>query len=166
MNNENVKDFLEANIKKNMSNFNFNRYIELPQVIIKPNDVFYFTEKIGKPNFFGNKVVEREVFFLEKNKFRILDGKIICIRGADPGYDFIFDHQISGLITEYGGANSHMSIRCSELNIPAAIGVGTISFEKIIQSRKVNLDPIAKKLVFYDENLNYSDNQGSIQKPI
>ena len=38
-----------------------------------------------------------------------------------------------------------MSIRCSELNIPAAIGVGTISFEKIIQSRKVNLDPIAKK---------------------
>ena len=146
LNNENVKDFLEANIQKNMSDFNFNRYIELPQVIIKPNDVFYFTEKIGKPNFFGNKVVEREVFFLEKNKFRILDGKIICIRGADPGYDFIFDHQISGLITEYGGANSHMSIRCSELNIPAAIGVGSISFEKIIQSRKVNLDPIAKKI--------------------
>ena len=40
---------------------------------------------------------------------------MICIRGADPGYDFIFNHKILGLITEYGGANSHMSIRCSEL---------------------------------------------------
>lgn len=146
LNNENVKDFLETNIKKNTIDFEFNKYVELPQIIIKPNDVFYFTEKIGKPNFFGNKIVEKDVYFLEKNNFKVLDNKIICIKGADPGYDFIFDHQIAGLITEYGGANSHMSIRCSELNIPAAIGVGSISFNKIIKSKKVNLDPIAKKI--------------------
>ena len=66
MNNENVKDFLEANIKKNMSDFNFNRYIELPQVIIKPNDVFYFTEKIGKPNFWEQSCRTRGIFFLKK----------------------------------------------------------------------------------------------------
>ena len=146
LNNENVKDILETNIKKNTIDFEFNKYVELPQIIIKPNDVFYFTEKIGKPNFFGNKIVEKDIYFLEKNNFKVLDNKIICIKGADPGYDFIFDHQIAGLITEYGGANSHMSIRCSELNIPAAIGVGSISFNKIIKSKKVNLDPIAKKI--------------------
>ena len=38
-----------------------------------------------------------------------------------------------------------MSFRCSELNIPAAIGVGSIIFNNIIKS-KVNLDPIEKKI--------------------
>ena len=75
-----------------------------------------------------------------------MDNKIVCIRSADPGYDFIFNHKISGLITEYGGANSHMSIRCSELNIPAAIGTGSMNFNNIIQSKKIFLDPIAKKI--------------------
>jgi len=146
LNNESVKDVLESNIKKNSIDFNFNKYVELPQIIIKPDDVFYFTEKMGKPSFFGDKIVEKEIYYLEKNNFKLLDNKIICIRGADPGYDFIFDHQISGLITEYGGTNSHMSIRCSELNIPAAIGVGSITFNNIIKSKKVNLDPIGKKI--------------------
>lgn len=146
LNNESVKDVLESNIKKNSIDFNFNKYVELPQIIIKPDDVFYFTEKMGKPSFFGDKIVEKEIYYLEKNNFKLLDNKIICIRGADPGYDFIFDHQISGLITEYGGTNSHMSIRCSELNIPAAIGVGSITFNNLIKSKKVNLDPIGKKI--------------------
>jgi hypothetical protein len=146
LNNENVKDILESNIKKNIIDFDFNKYVELPQIIIKPDDVFYFTEKTGKPSFFGEKIVEKEIYYLEKNNFKILDNKVICIKGADPGYDFIFDHQISGLITEYGGANSHMSIRCSELNITAAIGVGSITFNNIIKSKKVNLDPVGKKI--------------------
>ncbi len=146
LNNKDVIDLLEKNIQENKQDFRFNQFIELPQVIIKPNDVFYFTEKSGKPNFFGNNIVESEIFFLDNNNFQNLDNKIICIRGADPGYDFIFDHKISGLITEYGGANSHMSIRCSELNISAAIGVGSINFNDIVNSKKVYLDPIAKKI--------------------
>ena len=39
-----------------------------------------------------------------------------------------------------------MSIRCSELNIPAAIGTGSINFNKIIENEKVYLDPITKKI--------------------
>ena len=146
LNNKNMKDLLEKNIKENIDDFKFNQFIELPQVIIEPNDVFYFTEKTGKPNFFGNNIVESKIHFLDSNNFKNLDNKIICIRGADPGYDFIFDHKISGLITEYGGANSHMSIRCSELGISAAIGVGSISFNEIVSSNKVYLDPVAKKI--------------------
>ena len=68
------------------------------------------------------------------------------IKNADPGFDYVFNHDIKGLITEYGGANSHMAIRCLELNIPAAIGVGKFQFEKIIKSKKIILDCVGKKI--------------------
>jgi len=146
LNNKSINKMLENNIKQNIEDFKFNQFIELPQVIINSDDAFYFSEKSINPNFFGNKSIESEIYFLENNNFKNLDNKIVCIRGADPGYDFIFDHKIVGLITEYGGANSHMSIRCSELNIPAAIGTGSINFNKIIENEKVYLDPITKKI--------------------
>ena len=66
----------------------------------------------------------------EKAKFiftRNLAGAIVCIPGADPGYDWIFSQGIAGLITAFGGANSHMAIRAAELGIPAVIGAGEIN---------------------------------------
>ena len=39
--------------------------------------------------------------------------------------------KIKGLITKYGGVNSHMAIRCAELSVPAAIGVGEVIYNKI-----------------------------------
>ena len=68
------------------------------------------------------------------------------INSADPGFDFIFNHDIKGLITEFGGANSHMSIRCSELNIPSAIGVGSNFFETLTKSKKIILNPTEEKI--------------------
>ena len=70
----------------------------------------------------------------------------MLIESADPGYDFLFSRNIRGLITKYGGVNSHMSIRCSELNIPAAIGVGEKKYNELLKSKIVNLDCITKKL--------------------
>ena len=35
----------------------------------------------------------------------------------------------------YGGSNSHMAIRCLELNLPAAIGVGKLNYENILRKR-------------------------------
>ena len=55
----------------------------------------------------------------------------MLLENADPGYDFIFSHKIKGLITRYGGANSHMSIRSLELGIPAIIGIGSKDFNLI-----------------------------------
>ena len=43
--------------------------------------------------------------------------KVVCIENADPGYDFLFSKNIKGLVTKYGGQNSHMAIRCPKLNI-------------------------------------------------
>ena len=52
----------------------------------------------------------------------------------------IFSQNIKGLITKYGGVNSHMSIRCEELNLPAVIGVGEENYEKIKNCTKVVLN--------------------------
>ena len=67
-------------------------------------------------------------------------GKIVIIEGADPGFDWIFSQKIAGLITKYGGANSHMAIRCAEFGLPAAIGCGEQKFEQLLKSNHVHLD--------------------------
>ena len=53
---------------------------------------------------------------------RAISNKIVLIERADPGYDFIFSSEILGIVTKYGGSNSHLALRCTELAIPAAIG--------------------------------------------
>ena len=72
----------------------------------------------------------------------------MCIDSADPGYDFIFLSNINGLITKYGGVNSHMSVRCTELKIPAAIGVGENKFSHIIKNKKIELNCETQKIEF------------------
>jgi phosphohistidine swiveling domain-containing protein len=69
-----------------------------------------------------------------------LEGKAILIESADPGYDWVFLHGIGALITCWGGANSHMAVRCKELGIPAAIGVGEVIFTRLQKGSVVYLD--------------------------
>lgn len=75
-----------------------------------------------------------------------LKNKIIIIEQADPGYDWIFLHGIAGLITKYGGTNSHMAIRCAELAVPAAIGCGDQLFKKLKKTNFIDLDCFSKKI--------------------
>ena len=66
------------------------------------------------PNFVTRKKIEGDYIYLDKLKnIRKLDNKIIVIENADPGYDWIFAYKILGLVTKFGGINSHMAIRCS-----------------------------------------------------
>ena len=53
---------------------------------------------------------------------------------------------IAGLVTTWGGANSHMAIRAGELGIPAVIGAGEILYEKWSKADIINLD-CGKQLV-------------------
>ena len=75
-----------------------------------------------------------------------IDGYIVLIKSADPGFDWIFSHDIRGLITMYGGANSHMAIRCAEFGLPAAIGCGKRLFETLIKAPVVELNCAARKV--------------------
>ena len=64
----------------------------------------------------------------------------MLLENADPGYDWLFTKNFKGLITKYGGVASHMSIRCSEVGIPAAIGCGEVLYEKMMRASEVMLD--------------------------
>jgi phosphoenolpyruvate-protein kinase (PTS system EI component) len=70
----------------------------------------------------------------------------VLIENADPGFDWLFNLNIKGLITRFGGANSHMAIRCNELDIPAAIGVGDKIFYDLKNANHVLLDCVLKKI--------------------
>ena len=109
--------------------------MKLPSLIKDENDFLAFEDMTSKPNFITRENIVSPLAFVYHTTDINLDGKIAAISSADPGYDWIFSHQIAGLITEFGGANSHMAIRCAELNIPAAIGVGS----KVYGELKENL---------------------------
>ncbi len=118
----------------------FNRKIKLGGVIRHEGDLYIVPLQSAEPNFIGSKRVEAECQILHGvSGTQTLAGKIVCIESADPGYDFIFGKGIKGLITQYGGANSHMAIRSSELGLPAAIGCGENIFSSLETGRRVGL---------------------------
>ena len=90
--------------------------------------------------------MERLFLLIRIKKIPIIKNKIICIEAADPGYDWIFSKKIKGLITKYGGANSHMAIRCAELGIPAAIGCGDQPIDRIKKSKYCIIDCLKEEL--------------------
>ena len=153
----NLKDIINLNnkskIKKKIIIQNKlnkqNNVLLLPDVINSPNDIYKFEVFEKKGNFITNQIIKNKKVYLSNNQFsKKLRNRIIIIESADPGYDWIFGYKISGLITQYGGANSHMAIRCAELNIPAAIGVGEDIFNDLKKSDKISLDCKNKKIIY------------------
>ena len=126
---------MKNKILANQNNFKINNLIELPLLIKSNTDAFIVPSQISRANFITNKKAIGETFYIRNNNNRFnnneLKNKIVLIEGADPGYDWIFLHGIKGLITKFGGANSHMSIRCFELGVPAAIGCGNEKFNDL-----------------------------------
>lgn len=115
--------------------------IRLPQVLFDEAGVHIVPFQISYPNFITHKKVTAACVYLRvRQTAPTLTGKIVLIENADPGFDWIFAQQISGLITKYGGANSHMAIRCAEFGIPAAIGCGEQRFEVFISADQILLD--------------------------
>ncbi|MDR2219347.1 MAG: hypothetical protein LBE24_02065 [Methylobacillus sp.] len=125
------------------------RAIELPPLITATDDFDCFERPASEPNFVGQGRAASEVVVLadgETNTSIELKGKIVAISRADPGYDWLFAHGIAGLVTQYGGANSHMAIRAAELGLPAAIGVGEALFERLAVARLVVLDCAIRRI--------------------
>ncbi|WP_301102033.1 PEP/pyruvate-binding domain-containing protein [Propionivibrio sp.] len=115
--------------------------IRLPQVLFDVAGVHVVPFQVSHPNFITHKKITAACVGLPVGQtFPALAGKIVLIENADPGFDWIFSQQIGGLITKYGGANSHMAIRCAEFGIPAAIGCGEQRFEMFISANQLLLD--------------------------
>jgi hypothetical protein len=132
---------LNKNITENKKIYKFNKNFNLPNIITNEKDIYFFEEQNASPTFITNKIVISKFIQLKKfsQKFDF-ENKIICIENADPGYDFIFNHKINGLITAFGGPNSHMSIRCNEFGLPAAIGIGEKKFHQLIKNNTLYLN--------------------------
>jgi phosphoenolpyruvate-protein kinase (PTS system EI component) len=75
-----------------------------------------------------------------------LEGAIVCIPNADPGYDWLFSYPIAGLITAWGGANSHMAIRASELSLPSVIGAGEMYFRSWSSAERLHMDCAGRRV--------------------
>lgn len=139
-----VKDVLLNEIRTNREIHAYTSAVKLPQLISRAEDVYGFFLADDEPNFITLKSAEGNV--LNENDFSdsSFKDKIVLIRSADPGYDFLFTKKIAGLITQYGGANSHMAIRCSELGIPAIIGCGEQNFSNWKTAKKIKMDCLNK----------------------
>ena len=122
-------------VKLRKSAFAEQQLAKLPSFISREEDFFAFERKKSEANFITRKVTVADLAFVKSDQTGTISGKIIAIPSADPGFDWVFSHDIAGLITQYGGANSHMAIRCAELGLPAAIGIGDKLYERLHEGR-------------------------------
>lgn len=138
---EDIRTSFLHSIQRGKCDYEVARSIILPPMIICPEDVMSFYYPDSEPNYITSQQTIGEVCALEAgHQTEDLKDKIILIPSADPGFDWIFSHQIKGFITMFGGANSHMAIRAGELSIPAVVGVGAKNFERYKDVKMLEID--------------------------
>jgi hypothetical protein len=141
---------LKAGIDRRRKLYELTSCIPLPDLIFSESDVEIVSNQRRKPNFVTQRSVVAEAVQLrdasEIPSDAELAGKIVLIENADPGYDWLFSKGIAGLCTKYGGAASHMTIRCAEFGTPAAIGCGEEIFSNLLKAPSVRLNCLQKSV--------------------
>lgn len=141
-----VRDLLYESVARGKQQHALTRQLVLPPLIAAPNDVFAFHLPPSQPNFITRKSVTAQVASLDDPP-ESFAGRILFLPSADPGFDWIFTRNISGFVTQFGGANSHMAIRASELGIPAVIGAGEALYQRWRAAQKLCLDCTNQKVL-------------------
>jgi len=116
----------------------------LPSVLTPQTDLRCLEVDTKKGTFFTQKQVEAMPLVVTDDNLQQLtaaqvQGKILIMDHADPGYDFLLLYKPAGLITRIGGPASHIAIRVNEIGLPACIGSG-INPEGIDCSKTYMLD--------------------------
>lgn len=137
---EQLKETWGNRIQERHEAFRRNRSVLLPEIILSSNSIDVIPVYEARPNFITGKRVAGEVVLLEEDDSADINGKIVVVPQADPGYEWIFTKHIKGFITKYGGAASHMAIRCAEFDIPAAVGCGAKIYHAVSQMNYLELD--------------------------
>lgn len=122
--------------------------LRLSHILFGSRDIHVATLNRSEPNFIGLGHATGAVVRLDANTPSTvqIQSRIVCIENADPGFDWIFTKSPGALVTQYGGANSHMAVRCAELGLPAAIGVGEQIYRRVSSAHHVELNCAAKIL--------------------
>jgi len=138
------KDVLLRSIEQGKARYAEALKISLPPLIAKPEDVWAFEWPETAPNFITQKQATAPVVGCDARKR--LAGAIVCIPNADPGFDWLFAYPVAGLITAWGGANSHMAIRAGELGLPAVIGAGEVLYRRWSAAQRLHLDCAGRRV--------------------
>jgi glutamine kinase len=141
-----VREALRSSVAHGKERHALTRSLVLPPIIASPEEVFAFHLPPSQPNFITRKSVTAPVASVGDPP-ESFAGRILFVPSADPGFDWIFTREISGFVTQFGGANSHMAIRASELGIPAVIGAGEALFQQWQSARKLCLDCTNQKVL-------------------
>jgi phosphohistidine swiveling domain-containing protein len=141
-----VEERLLESIARGRERHALTRNLVLPPVIASPAEVFAFHLPPSQPNFITRKSVTAPVATVTDPP-ESFAGRILFVPSADPGFDWIFTRGISGFVTQFGGANSHMAIRAGELGIPAVIGAGETLFTRWKAAHKLCLDCTNQKVL-------------------
>ncbi len=116
---EEIQNIINSNKKKHETT----KQLYLPPLITKEENIDFFFLPDNKPNFVTRKSVTAHII-TDLSNSKDMEGAVVFIPSADPGFDWIFTRGIIGFVTAYGGINSHMAIRAGELGLPAIIGAG------------------------------------------
>jgi len=143
----NMATILSDTISLNKEYYQYTKLVRFPTLITLPEDIYRFHIECDEPTFISLEQTEAEVLPEENLTTTNPKGKIVFIESADPGYDFLFSKGIAGLVTQFGGANSHMAIRCAELGLPAVIGAGEQNFSSWIKHKIIRLDCSSKQII-------------------
>ncbi len=141
-----VREVLLESVAHGRERHALTRNLVLPPIIALPDEVFAFHLPPSQPNFITRKSVTAPVASVGDPP-ESFAGRILFVPSADPGFDWIFTRDISGFVTQFGGANSHMAIRAGELGIPAVIGAGEALFRRWQTARTLCLDCTNQKVL-------------------
>lgn len=149
MGDEDFRSKLRVKIEENLRLQEIDRSVELPALIFSPDDFEIILPYQSRPTFVTQQSVTADIVVLssgDEGSKTSVAGKIAVLERGDPGYDWIFSQQPAGLVTKYGGAGSHMAIRCNEFSLPAAIGCGEDLFQLALMGGPLTIDCGAKVL--------------------
>lgn len=154
-----IETIIRNSVQKGKEEQIIKNSLRLPPVIIEPKDTLLFYYPESEPNYITlGKILGEVIDIAEVEKEVKLEGKIIMIPSADPGYDWIFSRGVCGFITMFGGANSHMAIRAGELGIPAVIGVGEQLYELYGKAKTIEIDAGAKHVTILKQRRDENEN--------
>lgn len=116
--------------------------LRMPMLLKHAEDLRAVHLPASSGHFHGYGAVEGAVVLLDESSSpeQLPLQAIVAIHSADPGYEWIFQHQPVALITAYGGPHSHMALRCADAGCGAVLGLGAERFRKLVSASRLRID--------------------------